>query len=94
MKRSAFALTLCLGLLGTTAWLIAHPVYAMTATVECRDGSTRTCKGESCTGSDAIPGGTNGWCQCTSSKPGTPADVQDCDQKESPALLPDAPPEN
>lgn len=94
MKRSVFALTLCLGLLGTTAWLIAHPVYAMTVEVKCRDGRTLKCTGISCTGSDAVIGGTNGWCQCTSA-PGTAADVQDCDkQQEPPVLKPDGGPEN
>lgn len=66
----------------------------METTVKCRDGSTRKCKGISCTGSDAINGGTNGWCQCTSG-PGTAADVQDCDkQPETPVLKPDTGPEN
>ncbi len=94
MKRSVFVLTLCLGLLGTTAWLIAHPVYAMTSDVTCRDGSKRSCSGVTCIGSDAVPGGTNGWCQCTSNVPGAAADVEDCDKKEDNHHLPEAPPEN
>lgn len=81
MKNIIFTLVVCIGLLGTSAWLIAHPVHAQTTDVTCRDGSKRHCSGQSCTGSDAIPGSTNGWCQCTNATPGQPADVQDCDQK-------------
>lgn len=81
MKNIIFTLVVCVGLLGTSAWLIAHPVHAMSAEITCRDGSKRSCSGQSCTGSDAIPGSTNGWCQCTNATPGGAADVEDCDRK-------------
>lgn len=96
MKNTIFTIVLCLGLLGTSAWLIAHPVYAMNVEITCRDGSKRSCSGQSCTGSDAIPGSTNGWCQCTNATPGGPADVEDCDRRagEPDTVAPEKPPEN
>ncbi|MET0650508.1 MAG: hypothetical protein ABW208_28190 [Pyrinomonadaceae bacterium] len=95
MKNLIFTLVVCLGLLGTSAWLIAHPVHAMSTEITCRDGSKRSCSGQSCTGSDAIPGSTNGWCQCTNATPGGPADVEDCDRQsgEPGTIAPVKPPE-
>jgi len=95
VKSTIITLVVCLGLLGTTAWLLAHPVHAMTATITCRDGSKRSCTGEACTGSDAVVAGTNGWCQCTNPTPGGAADVEDCDKEPSKVgPLPEGTPEN
>lgn len=83
MKRFALVFVSCIGLLLTSAWLIMHPAGAQTMTVTCRDGSKRTCSGQSCTGADYLPNGGNGWCQCSNlAGPGRPPlqDVQDCDQ--------------
>jgi hypothetical protein len=85
MKRSVLTLFACLCLIAVSAWLIVAPAYAGSYTITCRNGTTRTCSGQSCTGSDAIPGGTNGWCQCTSLIPGTPAYVEDCDYPQGQA---------
>ena len=93
MKKTLFALAICLGLVFTTAWLVVRPVYAMNVEVTCRDGSKRSCTGQTCTGSDFVENGTNGWCQCTSYTPGSPADVEDCDHEKD-GDLPKEPPQN
>lgn len=79
MKRFALVFLFCIGLLLTSGWLIMHPAGAVSTTITCRDGSQRTCSGQSCTGSDAIPGSTNGWCHC-SGRIGQQASTQDCNQ--------------
>jgi hypothetical protein len=63
MKRLAFSSVACLGLLVTTAWLVATPSYAASITVSCGSGSL-TCDGTSCQGSDSS-GGNAGYCSCT-----------------------------
>jgi hypothetical protein len=78
MKRLALVFVFCLSLLLASTWLIMHPAGAATMSVTCRDNTTRTCSGQSCTGSDAIAGGTNGYCQC-SGFGGHAPDVQQCD---------------
>ncbi len=75
MKSFVTACALCLGLLLTTAWLIAHPAYAASITVSCTNGSTLTCTGQNCFGADA-QGSSNGWCQCSSSNGNS--DVKNC----------------
>ena len=65
MKRRTLTLAACLGLLVTSGWLVTNPAWAGSYTVDCADGSTRTCSGTHCAGNDD---GTNqrGYCQCSS----------------------------
>jgi hypothetical protein len=79
MKRVALVFVFCLGILLTSAWLVMHPADAMSMTVTCRDGTSRTCGGTSCNGADFIPGGVNGYCQCSGRIAGM-ASNQSCDQ--------------
>jgi hypothetical protein len=68
MKRFLSAFVLSLGLLAASAWLIANPAWAGSYTITCADGSTRTCSGSSCVGSDDGPTASQrGHCQCSNS---------------------------
>ena len=65
MKRRILTLAACLGLLMTSSWLVTNPAWAGSYTIDCADGSSRTCSGTHCAGNDD-GAGTRGYCQCSS----------------------------
>jgi len=75
MKKILPAIALCLGLIGTTAWLIATPAFAGSASARCLDGSTRTCSGTNCESRDESSS-ASGYCLCSS--PGGSMDYKGC----------------
>jgi hypothetical protein len=77
MKRRITTLVACLGLLVTSAWLVTNPAWAGSYTINCADGSTRTCSGSNCQGNDDTST-QRGYCTC-----GTPGGTPD--SKECPA---------
>lgn len=77
MRRRVLSLVACLSLLGASAWLVANPVAAVgEAKIQCADGSTRTCSGTHCEGTDDT-GAERGYCLCSSGN-------QSVDQKYCP----------
>jgi hypothetical protein len=82
VKSFLCASVLCLGLIATSAWLIATPVYAGSYTIDCADGSKLTCSGTACQGQDDGQSYTvRGYCQCTGSN--SSFDIKNCPIRES-----------
>ncbi|HEX6182742.1 MAG TPA: hypothetical protein VFZ44_02445 [Pyrinomonadaceae bacterium] len=65
MKRRILTLVACLGLLMASGWLVTNPAWAGSYTIDCADGSSRTCSGTHCAGNDD-GAGVRGYCQCSS----------------------------
>lgn len=79
MRRRTLSLIICLSLLGASAWLVANPVAAVgEIKIECSDGTTRTCRGTHCEGTDDT-GVERGYCLCSSGD-------QTVDRKSCPVL--------
>ncbi len=70
MKRFLLTLSPCLALLAGSAWLLATPTFAGSYTVNCSDGTTRTCGGTHCAGNDSTAT-ERGYCQCSSADGGS-----------------------
>lgn len=80
MKLFVPSAVFCLVLLTLTAWLIATPVYAATATANCGPGGgSISCTGTQCSSNDATTS-MNGACSCLQSD-GT-WDQKTCTYKE------------
>lgn len=67
MRRRVLSLVVCLSLLGASAWLVANPTVEAVgeATINCDDGTTRTCSGTHCEGTDDTAA-ERGYCLCSS----------------------------
>ncbi len=65
MKRRILTLSACLSLLIASAWLVTNPAWAGSYTINCADGTTRTCSGTHCEGADDSAG-ARGYCLCSS----------------------------
>lgn len=81
MTRRTLTLAACLCLLATSAWLVTNPAWAGSYTINCADGSTRTCSGTSCSGYDDTAT-SRGYCTC-----GTPGGNPDYKQYPSRVVM-------
>jgi hypothetical protein len=82
MKSFAVSTALCLCLIAAAAWLVATPVHAGTLTVDCADGTTRTCSGMECIGQDDDEWlhTVRGYCHCATS--GGSYDIKQCPSRD------------
>jgi hypothetical protein len=77
MKSLVAASTLCLCLIGAAAWLAATPVAAAEYTIDCADGTKRTCSGSACQGNDdGEDASVRGYCECKTA--GVAPDIKYC----------------
>lgn len=91
MKLFALSAVFCLALLALTAWFVATPVYAGSATADCGPGGgSITCSGTQCSSVDATPSG-GGSCTCLQSD--GRYETKTCTYKEK-EIAPEKPPEN
>jgi hypothetical protein len=65
MKRRIATFAGCLSLLIASAWLVTNPAWAGSYIITCADGSSRTCSGTHCAGTDDTAA-ERGYCQCSS----------------------------
>lgn len=91
MKLFALSAVFCLALLALTAWFIATPVFAASATANCGPGGDSiTCSGTQCSSVDATTT-MGGSCSCLLSN--GKYDTKSCSYKEK-EIAPEKPPEN
>ena len=80
MKRRTFTLVASLGLLMASGWLGTNPAWAGSYTINCADGTTRTCSGSGCQGNDDTSN-QRGYCTCGT--PGGTPDSKSCPERNA-----------